>query len=257
MESQETPGNDILSSNHTGVGRGAARVVQLPARLHAVNAGHCTHAAGLTGRPGKRNVDLLNSKIYRVGEILVNLILLNLLWLVACLPVVTAFPATAAMFGVVRDWLRDTDSGITMPFVRHFRANFAQSLWIGFLWVVVAGVLVVDFIVVGGLESWLQVPAFSLLALVTLCVVLTSLYIFPVMVNYESQWLSVIKNSFLIAISQLGTTLLCLLVVGSAGFVLLYVPVAGLMAGSGVAYVIYFLCGHAFRRIEAAKGIES
>ena len=161
------------------------------------------------------------------------------------------------MFGVVRDWIRDTDSGIIAPFVRHFRANFAQSLWIGVLWVVAGCVLLIDFVVIGSLEAWLQVLAVSLLALVTLCLVLASLYIFPVMVNYEGQWLNVVKNSFLIAFSQLGTTLLCLLVVVLAALVLLYVPIAAIIAGSGAAYVIYLLCGQAFRRIEAAKGTES
>jgi uncharacterized membrane protein YesL len=201
-------------------------------------------------------VDILNSKIYRIAEILVNLILLNLLWLVACLPVITAFPATAAMFGVVRDWIRDIDSEVVMPFVRHFRANFTQSLLLGFVWLVVGGVLFIDFVVVGGLEAWLKVPAFLLLALVTLCAVLTSLYVFPVMVNYEGRWLSVIKNSFLIALAQPGTTILCLIVVALALAAVYYVVATVLIAGSGTAYVLYLLCKRAFDRIEALKDAQ-
>ena len=198
-------------------------------------------------------MDFLNSKIYRIGEILVNLILLNLLWLIACLPVITAFPATAAMFGVVRDWIRETDSEVVMPFVRHLKANFAQSLWLGFVWLVVGCVLLIDFVVVGGLDAWLKVPAFLLLALVSLCLVLTSIYIFPVMVNYEGRWLNVIKNSFLIAIAQPGTTVLCILVVALALVAVYYVLPAVLIAGSGTAYVLYLLCKRAFDRIEALK----
>jgi uncharacterized membrane protein YesL len=201
-------------------------------------------------------VDILNSRIYRIGEVLVNLLLLNLTWLIACLPIVTAFPATAAMFGVVRDWVRDTDSGIILPFIRHLRANFAQSLGIGFLWLVVGSLLLLDFFVVGSMVAWLKVPMFLLLALVTLCFVCASIYLFPVMVNYEGRWRTAIKNAFLIAISQPGTTILCALVIALALVVVYYVPFAVLIAGSGVAYIVYFLCARAFDRIEALKGTK-
>ncbi len=220
------------------------------------NSKQCTDAIALTRSLEQHSVDILNSKIYRIGEVLVNLILLNLLWLIACLPVITAFPATAAMFGVVRDWIKDTDSGIVMPFVRHLKANLARSLWIGFVWLAVGCVLLIDFVVIGGTEAWLKVPAFMLLTLVALCFILTSMYLFPVMVNYEGRWRNVIKNSFLIAIAQPGTTILCIVVVALALVVVYYVPAVVLVAGSGTAYLQYLLCRRAFDRIEALKGIK-
>jgi uncharacterized membrane protein YesL len=203
-------------------------------------------------------VDILNSKIYRIGEVIINLILLDLLWLLACLPVVTAFPATAAMFGVVRDWIKDsdTDSGVVLPFGHHLKANFAQGLWLGFVWLAVGCVLVIDFVVIEGMEAWLKAPLFVLLALVTLCLILASVYLFPVMVNYEGRWVNVIKNAFLIAIIQPGTTIPCILVVAVAFFVVYYAPVSALIVGSGTAYLLYLLCRRAFDRIEVLKGIS-
>ncbi len=201
-------------------------------------------------------MNILNSIIYRIGEVLANLILLNLLWLVACLPVITAFPATAAMFGVVRDWARDADSGIVTLFVRHLKANFAQSLWIGFVWLVVGCVLLIDFVVLGGMVGWLKVPLFVLLSLVALCFFLTSVYLFPVMVNYEGHWRNVIKNSFFIAITQPGTTILCILVLAVALLVVNYAPVSALIVGSGTAYILYLLCTRAFNRVDVLKSIR-
>jgi len=201
-------------------------------------------------------VNILSGKIFRIGEVIVNLVMLNLLWLIACVPVITAFPATAAMFGVVRDWIKDTDSDVVMPFVRHLKANFVQSLWIGFVWLAASCLLLIDYVVIGGMEEWLKVPVFVLLALVTLCFILTSVYLFPVMVNYVGPWRSVIKNSFLIAISQPSTTIMCILVVAVALMVVYYVPASMLVAGSGTAYILYLLCKRAFDRIEALKGIK-
>jgi uncharacterized membrane protein YesL len=201
-------------------------------------------------------MNILNSKIYRIGEVLANLFLLNLMWLVACLPVITAFPSTAAMFGVVRHWIKDSDSGIVMPFIQHFRANLAQSLGIGFVWLTAGGLLLIDFFVVGSMVAWLKVPMFVLLVLVALCLLLTSVYLFPVMVNYEGRWRDVIKNSFLIALSQPGITSLCILVVALALIVVFYLPASVLLAGSGTAYLVYLLCARAFDRVEALKGIQ-
>jgi uncharacterized membrane protein YesL len=199
-------------------------------------------------------MDILDSKIYRIGEVLVNLILLNLLWFIACLPVITAFPATAAMFGVVRDWIKGTDSGIAMPFVLHMKANLVQSLWIGLVWLAVVCLLVIDFVVIGGMVAWLKGALFMLLGVAAVCLIVTSVYLFPVMVNYEGSWRNVIKNSFLIAIVRPGITIVCILVISVALVIVYFVPILALIAGSGTAYLLYLLCKRAFDRIEALKG---
>ncbi len=201
-------------------------------------------------------MDFLNSKIYRVVELLVDFFLLNLIWLFASLPLITAFPATAAMFGVVRDWIKGTDSGVVMPFVRHLRANFGQAFWLGLLWLAIGCLWLVDYLLIGGMEAWLKVPLFLLLALVSLCLTLTSVYLFPVMVNYEGGWRSVVRNSFLIAVSQPGTTIPCVVILALALVLVYYVPPLTLIAGSVTAYLIYLFCKRAFDRIEALKGIN-
>jgi uncharacterized membrane protein YesL len=205
------------------------------------------------GTIGHKAMDILNSKLYRSIEILISFLLLNLMWILLSFPVVSAFPATAAMFGVVREWIRGTDSGAIEPFFRHLKANFIQSFVIGLIWIVLGAMLVADFFLLEGAEMWVKVPLLLLLALGGLCYTFTAIYIFPVMVNYENDWRRVIKNSFLISISQLGTTLLCIFVCALMLLVVLSIPIAGLLAGSVTAYAVYSLCKRAFSRIEAAK----
>jgi uncharacterized membrane protein YesL len=199
---------------------------------------------------------MLDSKIYRAVEVLLNLLVLNLIWAVACLPVITAFPATAAMFGVVREWVKGNDNGIVLPFTRHLRANFVQSFWIGLVWIAVCGILLVDFVLVGGAEAWLKIPAFVVLAFFAFFLTITSMFLFPVIVNYEGRWRNTIKNSFLMAIAQPLTTIKCIMAVALVYVVVSYVPILVLVAGSGTAYLIYSFCKQAFDRIEALKGIE-
>src|SRR5688500_10726776 len=56
-------------------------------------------------------MEMFESRRYRAMERITNLMLLNAAWLVASLPLVTIFPATAGLFGAVRDLQRDADVG--------------------------------------------------------------------------------------------------------------------------------------------------
>ena len=153
------------------------------------------------------------SRAYRFALGLSRLILLNLAWAVASLPVVTFIPATVAMFGVVREWRRGDEPNVFPSFVRHFRANFRQAFGIGLLWLITAVVLVLDYQLAGQLPGPAQLPFLVLTTIVVIAFALTSVYLCPVMVEYQADWKALIRNSFLISLSQLHTSVAALAVV--------------------------------------------
>lgn len=109
-------------------------------------------------------MNILNSRFYIFLEKVSNLFILNVIWLIACLPIITIFPATAAMFSVIRQWKLHDETSVFMPFTKHFKLNFKQSLLIGLLWIPFAFLLYIDyFYVIQALEKWrtfLLVPLF-------------------------------------------------------------------------------------------------
>ena len=197
-------------------------------------------------------MDILNSKLYRSIEILISFLLLNLMWILLSLLVVTAFPATAAMFGVVREWSRGTDSGALEPFFRHLKANFVQSFCLGLIWIVLGARCGSISSCWEGAETWVKclIPVDGLGGL---CLH----FHLDISVSCHGQLCerleAVLKNSFLISLSQLGITLLCVVVCVAMLFIVLTIPVTRLLAGSVTAYAVYTLCKRAFSRIEAAK----
>jgi uncharacterized membrane protein YesL len=194
-------------------------------------------------------MSILESRVYRWAETATDFFLLNLLWLLACLPVVTAFPATAAMFGVVRDWVRERETGVFGAFVHRFRQNFVQALVLGALWAVFGVTLLLDFLVANEISGGAQVVLRSLLVLAGVLYVLASVFLFPVMVHYDTRWTAVPKNALLLAIGRLPTTLVCLLVVSAATALTFVVPPLILITGSVTAYVVYLLCNREFERL--------
>jgi uncharacterized membrane protein YesL len=196
-------------------------------------------------------MNILDSRVYRWLEVATDFFLLNLMWLVACLPVVTIFPSTAAMFGVVRDWVRGKEGSLTRTFVARFRENFLQSLLIGAIWTVFGVALVLDFLVANQLSYWPGVVMKAVLVLASSVFAFGSVFLFPVMVHYDTDWKTVIKNSLLLSIGRLPTTVVCLVfVVVTAGISAVF-PFMVIITGSITAYFVYRLCDREFRKIDA------
>ena len=201
-------------------------------------------------------MNLLDNRVYRWFEMVTDFFLLNLMWLVACVPVVTIFPSTAAMFGVVRDWSREKEGGLVRAFASRFRENFAQSLLVGVLWVLFGTALVLDFFVAGRLSFVPEVVMKSLLVLATVLYVSASVFLFPVMVHYEMDWKALLKNSLLFSIGRLPTTAACLLFLAAVAVLTAILPVLILITGSVTASIIYGLCGREFAKLDAASRDE-
>jgi len=196
-------------------------------------------------------MNVLDTRVYRWLEVATDFFLLNLMWLVACLPVVTIFPSTAAMFGVVRDWVRKKEGSLTRTFVARFRENFGQSLLIGLVWTVFGVALVLDFLVANQLSYWPGVVMKSVLVLASSVFAFGSVFLFPVMVHYDTDWKTVIKNSLLLSVGRLPTTIVCLVfVVVTAGLTVVF-PFLVIITGSITAYFVYRLCDREFRKIDA------
>ena len=84
-----------------------------------------------------------------------------------------------------------------------------------------------------------------------------TVYLFPVMVNYELDWKGVIRNSLLFSVARPLTTLQCLLTVAVALFVVASLWITIIVAASATAYAIYFLCDRAFKNVESLRGTTS
>jgi uncharacterized membrane protein YesL len=197
-------------------------------------------------------MSILDTRVYRWLDTATDFFLLNLIWLVVCLPVVTIFPSTAAMFGVVRDWVRGKEGSLTRTFITRFRENLGQSLLVGAIWTVFGLALFLDFLVANQFSYWAEIILKSVLLLVSTLYAFGSVYLFPVMVHYETDWKTVIKNSLLISLVRLPTTLVCLVFLVLMVGLTVVVPFLVVITGSITAYVVYKLCDRVFRKIDAA-----
>jgi uncharacterized membrane protein YesL len=187
-------------------------------------------------------MNILNSRMLRNIERIVDLFLLNLIWLLLCLPVVTIFPATVAMYGVTRKWVmgKETD-GVFRSFFLLFRECFFQSIGISLLWFVLAYLIFVNYHLV---QSNLFMMA--ILGVLTLLFLSITVYLFPVMAHLETKWKHMIRNSLTMAISYPLSTLLLIGILIISAYLIYIMPVLIFIIGSISVYVSYMICHKLF-----------
>lgn len=187
--------------------------------------------------------------LYRLLRVVTDLVYLNLLWLLACLPVVTAPAATAALFGVTREWTKGRQPPIGPSFVHFMRESARRSVAVGGVLAAAGGLIAADLLIARGIEPGGIVLRGALL-IIGVLVASTAMYAFPVMANYEVPWRTVLRNALLFALACPLITLAGLALIAAATVILLVAPVAVIALGSATAWGLYRLCDAAFAAVE-------
>jgi uncharacterized membrane protein YesL len=200
---------------------------------------------------------IIDSRFYRWAENATNLFLLTLLWLLVSVPLVTLIPATTAVFGVFRAWEDNEGAGIVGPFFASFRARFLQSLIVGVGWAAIGGILLVDIFATRNMTGVIATPLFIATLSLTLFYTMLSIYIYPILANARTSALGVIKNAFLLSLSQPLLSLIVAFGLLFFAIVLWVFPFGILLFGGVVAYGLNALFNRAVGRFPSAMGDDT
>ena len=149
-----------------------------------------------------------------------DLILLNLIFLLCCIPVVTIGPAITALYAVSLRSVRYGDGYVIQTFFRSFKQNFKQSFVAGMIGLLFVCLLFID------LFFWRNVePAFMsvFMTVVSVCVgylvFIVFLWLFPVIAKLENPLRVQIKNAAAMAVAHFFPyTLFVSVIVLAAGY---------------------------------------
>ena len=152
-----------------------------------------------------------DSKFMQIISRVTDLILLNIVYLLTCLPVVTIGASTSAMYTLCFRMMREEESGMIRPYFRAFRENFKQAtaVWGVVLLITVPALLYFDRVFqAGGILRFLSLP-FLLIAILG---ILISAYAFPWISQFRNTFPEVLKNALILSISHLPRSF-CILVI--------------------------------------------
>lgn len=152
----------------------------------------------------------LNNPVLVFLEKTANLIILNLLWLVCCIPIVTIGPATAALYYVTLKIVRDEEPYIIKGFFHSFKENLKQGIVLTLLLGAAGLILYVDFQFCASLKGFAGSALRLALLAGSLVVLMTASYAFPLLAQFQNTVYGNLKNALLLSLARLPYTLVIL-----------------------------------------------
>ena len=190
-----------------------------------------------------KNIFSPEGALFRIVERLTNLVVLNLLYLLFCIPIITIGPATAALHYVTLKYAANEEDRVWAPFIHSFKQNFKQGIIVGFLTTVVGVFLAFDLYWIYQMVNAGQAFDKIVLVLVSLaCIIylMVTAYIYPLLARYDNALKQMFRTALILAIRHLPATV-CLAIISAAPIVLLmYTPTTFMLV-----LTFYFFIGYA------------
>ncbi len=186
-----------------------------------------------------RNIFNMDNAFWRALSRMADLMILNIIFLLTCIPIVTIGAALTGLNYVTLK-LRDGSEGyITRTYFKSFRENFRQATLIWLLFLVVGIILVLDFLILrDGTGTMVEVMQVGIFVLAILYIIVF-LYVFPVLCRFVNTVWGTLKNSFIMAIADFPRTL-ALIAISAAAWIVTFLNYTTLMWGILVWILIGF-----------------
>lgn len=166
-----------------------------------------------------------------------DLIILNLLCIVCCIPIITAGASITAMFYVTLKMVRNEESYIIKSFFKSFKENFKQATIIHLIMLVTALLLFFDIRIVNRLGGTANKVLFIIFMAFTILYLMIFLYIYPVLSKFYNTIKATFTNAFLMSIRHLPYTFL-MMVITAIPVALLFIPDARVMSTLMMLFVL-------------------
>lgn len=193
-----------------------------------------------------------DSPFFRLMSLIGDMMLLNLMWLVSSIPLITIGASTTALLYTGMKLASGRDGYVVKNFWKSFRQNFRQSTVIYLILLVLGGVL--------GYAGWFWMNQDSgigrVLAVITICLLIVYLievlFVFAVQARFENTIRNTMKNALFMGIQNFHITILCLVGIGlliGLNYTFFVANILTLVVAVGVlGYVLGLFYNLAFRK---------
>ncbi len=138
-----------------------------------------------------------------------DLVILNVLWLLCCLPVVTAGASTTAMYHVARHLQEESTSSVTRDFFRSFKSDFRQATPVYLLLLIPTAAVVMNAWILSAQSSDV-VPVYVRAIWMVSALMLTFVvsFVYPVMAYFDDTVWKTLRTAAVLAVAKLPRTVL-------------------------------------------------
>ena len=202
--------------------------------------------------------NITDNEIVRALNKICDMVCLNVLWLICCIPVVTIGAATTALYTVMLKMVKNEEGYIFRGFFKAFKSNFKQSTIIWIILLLLGIVCWIDFRVAGVISGTAGIVLRSIFLLVGVVLFSVMIYVFPLTARYENTIRATFRNAVILTVGKLPYTILMIAVTVGAVIVSLWntatlmfaLPLWFLIGGSLIAWINSYILRRVFLVFE-------
>lgn len=156
----------------------------------------------------------INSPIFQFINTLCEFILLNIVFLICCLPLFTTGASLSALYQVTIQEARGDHGYILKTFFHAFRENFKAATLAFLFYFLTGAILLFNLVFWNAIGTMAANVILLVLTLLSVLLVISFLYTFPLIARFQNHITETIKNSYRIALEHRLQTIALLIIQG-------------------------------------------
>ena len=205
--------------------------------------------------------NLADNAVTRALSKICDMMCLNVVWIVCCLPIVTIGASTTALYSVMLKMVKNEEGYIFRGFFKAFKLNFKQSTIIWIILLLLGIVWTVDFRVAGMIPGTAGIVLSAIFMALGFMLLAVTVYIFPLTARYENGIKDTFKNALILAVAKLPYTFVMAAVIVVAVIASLWstvtlmfaLPLWLLIGGALIAWINSYLLRRVFVIFEGSE----
>lgn len=153
---------------------------------------------------------MMDNIIVRLLTRVFDLVLLNILWLLCSVPIITIGASTTALYATMMKVVANEEGYIIRDFFENFRNNFRQSTSVWVILVILGLFLGMDFALLNSVPKSIAKIGSILLGIVLFFYLIEIFFVFPLIAKFDNTTWNMMKNALLIPVARLPFTCLVL-----------------------------------------------
>lgn len=153
-----------------------------------------------------------------------DLIVLNILFIIFCLPIITIGASITSMYSITLKMIKNEECYMVKGFISSFKQNFKQATLIWIPCLLIFAFLIGDLYIVNNiLPATYHILQYPILCLIIM-LLCGYLYLFPLLSFFDAPIKQQVKNAFLLSLGHLPTTIVVLCLHIFVLIVIYYIP---------------------------------
>lgn len=201
----------------------------------------------------------LDNKFFQGMGKIIDCICLSMLWLLLCVPIVTAGASTTALYYTINKVIRNNRGYMASEFFHAFKTNFKQSTIVWLILLLLYAIMGFDcYVMYQYAKAGVSYGAiYIVFAVLMMFATMWAIYLFPYIARFENSTKAILKNGALIALSNLWKTLLLFAILVAALFATYVFPPAVFILPSVYMLLANLILEKVFRKYMTPEDIEA